>query len=128
MLNMYPLNNCPMASMLQLLQLVEIVMKNQSYFTNSRGFILPSIILIILLLLIVFTTSILIYKQEMFIAKNHMEQLKIESLIHLGIESYKEDLKVSEYFIDKQIYSFSQGDVTISATEGLAGDRIIIDL
>lgn len=69
----------------------------------------------------------MIYQQEIVMAKNHLEQLKIESLIQLGIESYKDDLKNSNHFLNEKHYYFPLGDVSIEATADPQQDQIIID-
>lgn len=61
-------------------------------------------------------------------AKNHLEQLKVESLIKLGIESYKNDTKNSGNFVSRKQYYFPQGNVFILASEDPIQDRIIIEL
>lgn len=92
-------------------------MKKRLLFTNETGFILPSVCFLLFLLLLIFLTNITIYELELTMSKQMIDQIKIESLIQLGVETYKNDLQSSQTFIPQTNYQFPQGIVVISASE-----------
>lgn len=103
-------------------------LKNRSYFTNETGFILPSVVFLIFVLFVIFLANVSVYELELTMGEHHLEQVKIETLIQLGLESYKDDLQKSETFIPKKNYSFPYGEVFISAYEDKPRQIITINI
>lgn len=103
-------------------------LKNRSYFTNETGFILPSVVFLIFVLFVIFLANVSVYELELTMGEHHLEQVKIETLIQLGLESYKDDLQKSETFIPKKNYSFPYGEVIISAYEDKPRQIITINI
>src|SRR5699024_3718879 len=88
-------------------------MKKQLSFTNSLGFILSYVLFLIIIIFIVLSASIHIYKKEMLMTAQHIEQQKIESLIQMGITMFKEELLKKDIDKDYITYTFPDGTVDI---------------
>src|SRR5699024_12432963 len=84
-------------------------MKKQLSFTNSLGFILSYVLFLIMIIFIVLSASIHIYKKEMLMTHQHIEQQKIESLIQIGITMFKEELVTEDIHTEKVTYTFPDG-------------------
>jgi len=104
------------------------LLKNRLSFTNETGFILPSVTFLIFMLFIIFLANVSIYELELSMSEHHFEQIKIETLIQLGLETYKAELQESENFIHKKSYSFPYGDVSVTATENKHNELITINM
>lgn len=103
-------------------------MKNQLYFTNEKGFILPSMSLLIFILFIIFLANISIYHLELNMHHHLLKRIEIESLIQLGVETYKNDLETSEKILQNAQYEFPQGKVNIFAIEALTESMMEIKM
>lgn len=103
-------------------------MKNRSPTISEAGFVLPSVIFLISILLIVFLANASIYALEINMGKHMIEQIKIESLIQLGLESYKAELQSTKEFLSQVSYQFPQGEVEIIATKNEPTEEILVNL
>src|SRR5690625_1023364 len=104
------------------------VLKKSSYFINESGFVLPSISFLIFILFIVFLGNLFIYEIEIKMFAHNLELLKIDTLIQMSIESYKNDLLHSDDFITSTNYQFPYGMAMITAQENVMDQYIALHL
>lgn len=86
--------------------------KSLHFMNNDNGFILPSILFIIVIMFIVLTTNIKIYYHDQFITEQHLEQLKIETIVQMGRLMVKKEL-IKAPNTEKVHYTFPDGNITI---------------
>lgn len=92
-------------------------MIKSSFIThNQKGFILPYTLFIVTVVLSLFTILISTYQNDIRISHNHQEQLKIETLIQMGHEQFKQDITSEKNTTGSKTYKFPPGDVTIEYT------------
>src|SRR5690625_2885206 len=89
-------------------------MKKRLFFINESGFILPYVLFLITIIFIVLTANIHIYKQETYNTHHHLEQLKIETLVQMGIMTFKNDYMDKNIQTNEVTYTFPDGTVDIS--------------
>ncbi|HLR80675.1 MAG TPA: competence type IV pilus minor pilin ComGG [Bacillota bacterium] len=90
-------------------------MKNQSFFTNNdNGFFYPYVMFITAILFIVTTANINIYSNEIHLTKQLIEQTKIETLIQMGLTTFKEDVTTFKHPEGTVSYEFPSGQVNIA--------------
>lgn len=100
-------------------------MKKRLYFTNTKGFILPLSLFVLSLVFIFIMANIYVYQQEGTMTFNHIEQIKGETLIQMGIEKFKEENPLEE---DTTKYTFPYGTVNIKSTFDEEKDNIILTI
>lgn len=103
-------------------------MRKQLSFMNEDGFMLPYVLFIVTIILVVLTTSIHMYKQDTIMTYHHTEQLKIESLIQMGLMSLKTDHLHENIDQDKATYSFPDGTVHLSFLPSTEDDMLLVQL
>lgn len=90
-------------------------MKKQLSSTNSEsGFIFPYVLLIATVLFIVITANINMYRQEIQLTYQTIDQLKVETLLQMGYAKFLEEFSKED--LDQKItvqYDFPDGNVTI---------------
>lgn len=84
---------------------------------NQRGFILPYTLFVIAIVLLLLTIQIRTYQNDIRISHNHQEQLKIETLIQMGREQFKQDIVSKEKTTGAVTYKFPPGKVIIKYTQ-----------
>lgn len=103
-------------------------MKKQLSFTSESGFIFPYVIFIISLLLIVLLASIHIYKQESHMTQYHFEQIKMETLVQMGLAAFKNDLLEQHISEDSVTYTFPYGSVLITYSTTEKAQALLLQL
>ncbi|MBT2214450.1 hypothetical protein KK120_01220 [Virgibacillus dakarensis] len=89
-------------------------MKKQLSFTNKQhGFFLPYVLFITAIVLFVLTVNTNTYKNDIRIIHNHLEQLKIETLVQMGREKFKAETGTHTDERGTVSYSFPPGNVKI---------------
>lgn len=88
--------------------------KNSTFINEEKGFILPLVLLIATLLFLFVSTNIAIYKNEMSITKNELDQIKIDTLFQMGRAKFKDDLTVLTQESGTVYYTFPNGNVEVS--------------
>jgi len=67
-------------------------MVKQSHFVNkSQGFFLPLVLIMSIIILLIITTTVKIYRSELNITKNLIQQLEVDTIIQMGLEKFKDD-------------------------------------
>lgn len=89
-------------------------MKKQLFIMESEsGFFLPYVLFITALIFIIIATSINTYQQDIQITHRLVEQLRIETIVQMGLAKFnQEHLPNEEARIDVS-YNFRDGEVTI---------------
>ncbi|WP_088050629.1 hypothetical protein [Virgibacillus dakarensis] len=89
-------------------------MKKQLSFINKQhGFFLPYVLFITAIVLFVLTVNTNTYKNDIRIIHNHLEQLKIETLVQMGREKFKVETGTHTDERGTVSYSFPPGNVKI---------------
>ncbi|MFC3039058.1 hypothetical protein ACFOGI_02160 [Virgibacillus xinjiangensis] len=90
-------------------------MKRLLYFMNKKehGFFLPYVLVIILVVLSGVASSIHAYKNTIDISRNHLEEIKIETLFQMGRAKVEKDLDTQEEVPRLAMYDFPDGNVVI---------------
>lgn len=95
-------------------------MKKQSYFTwiqkynvNEAGFFLPYVLFITSLVFMIVTTSINIYQQDTQMTHRYVDQLRIETLVQMGLATFRKEYLPNESSTLTVDYVFPDGEVTI---------------
>ncbi|WP_106497152.1 hypothetical protein [Lentibacillus sp. Marseille-P4043] len=93
-------------------------MKNKLSFINRQGgFILPYVLFIVAIVLLVLTTKVNMYKNDIHIANNHIEQLEIETLLQMGRAKFVDEFSLeTAKETGKKTYTFPPGIVKITYT------------
>lgn len=90
-------------------------MKRQlSFMNNESGFFLPYTLFITAFIFIIVTANINIYKQEILLTDQHIDHLKIETLIQMAYVKFKEEYPVHELDIIETKYSLPYGLVKVT--------------
>lgn len=84
--------------------------------TNDKGFIFPYVVFIILITFICITTSAVIFTNELDMTQNHIDQLKIETLIQMAYTQFNEEFPPFEHEQEEVHYWYPDGDVKITYT------------
>lgn len=97
-------------------------MKKQSFFiwvqkrkTTEQGFVLPYVLFITALTFIILTASIHTYQQAMQVSDRQIDQIKIETLLQMGIEKFKQEYITNDIPRLTVDYTFPDGQVTITS-------------
>jgi len=83
---------------------------------NQQGFVLPLVLFTTAIVFVVLMSQITMYRSEINITKNHLEQVKIESLFQMGREKVKDELRMAttvEEIPGKVTYQLPLGSVII---------------
>lgn len=96
-------------------------MRSQLCFTqmwkgkkSEKGFFLPYVLFITSLVLIIVTASAHAYHREIQITHHQIEHIRLETLLQMGLASFKEEHipnDLSHFTVD---YLFPDGEVTIT--------------
>lgn len=93
-------------------------MKKQLFFlTNENGFSLPYVLFIITISFVVITTNIKLYYNEISMTHHQTEQIKIETLIQMGIAKFRENIKHDndvKMIESDSTYTFPSGSVEVN--------------
>lgn len=91
--------------------------------TNEKGFVFPFVLFIITIILITTTFNVSLYRHEIEIARNIIEQEEFESLFQMARASLlKEDIHALSLNSEKE-YIFPNGKVAITISK--IDDRFI---
>ncbi|MBM7597970.1 hypothetical protein JOC34_000327 [Virgibacillus halotolerans] len=85
--------------------------KQLSFITNQHGFFLSYVLFITSLIFILTMSNIAIYRNDLQITANQIDQVKIESLFQMGRTKFKEEL--DKYNKQKDIVSYAFPDGTV---------------
>ncbi|SHF60805.1 competence type IV pilus minor pilin ComGG [Ornithinibacillus halophilus] len=81
---------------------------------DEKGYYLSYVMLITTILLLLITSTIGIYRNEIQITENTIEQIKLETLIQMGFASFKRDYIQLEIGEENNLqYEFPDGNVEI---------------
>lgn len=83
---------------------------------NTSGFMLPYVLLIVSIIFIVATANINIYEQEIEITEQYIEQLKVESLLQMAHDKFRNEhssIKADRLTVE---YDLPSGLVIVSYT------------
>ncbi|RYG74689.1 hypothetical protein EU245_00435 [Lentibacillus lipolyticus] len=97
--------------------MVTIMKKILTFTANQEGFVLPYILFFIAISFIIITADVHLYRDEIHIAQNHTEQLKVETLLQMGRTRFKDELTSGMDMPNPIAYEFPYGEVKISYTE-----------
>jgi len=81
---------------------------------NENGFILPYVLFITAIVIIIVTANISIYRNDIVITENQLEQIKIETLFQMGRTKLKKEMVNQEEETSDVSYSFPDGIVKIT--------------
>lgn len=84
---------------------------------KNDGFIMLQVLFTIALLFILVTSSIASYRNEVYITKRQIEQVKIETLFQTAQTKYKQTLSESGPPLSPVSYNFPDGTVDISVSD-----------
>ena len=87
--------------------------KQLSFITNQHGFFLPYVLFITSLIFILTMSNITIYRNDLQITANQIDQVKIETLFQMGHTKFKEELDKYNKRKDIVNYTFPDGTVDI---------------
>ncbi|HLR08249.1 MAG TPA: hypothetical protein VK136_03160 [Bacillota bacterium] len=89
-------------------------MKKLSFSIHDQhGFFLPSILFVTTLALVVLSVSIQMYRNELEITHNQIEQLRVETLLQMGREQFIDDRNKNQLKVNPVVYSFPHGEIEI---------------
>lgn len=89
-------------------------MRKQSRFLcNQSGFFLPYVLGITVIIIFATVTHINLYQQDIKVTHQHLEQLKIETLIQMGYQKFQEEYPVVDSDQFEVGYSFPHGTVNL---------------
>ncbi|RDW21930.1 hypothetical protein [Oceanobacillus chungangensis] len=90
-------------------------MKKELYFMNNeKGFFLPYVLFITAVAFIIVTTNITMYRNDLQLTENQIEQVKIETLFQMQREQFKQEIKKYGIPNTDTIYHFPDGIVKIT--------------
>lgn len=87
--------------------------KQLSSTINNQGFMVPYVMFIIAIALMAITTSVNIYKDEIQITYNQLEQTKLETLFQMAHTTFKEEISLGTDIKNPVYYQFPYGDVRV---------------
>src|SRR5699024_10257113 len=98
-------------------------MLNILYFTREqKGFILPFVLFILTLIMLIVISGIQIYKNNIQLTHQHVEQLKIETLFQSAYTLFQQELLEGEVILPEfsnrnelKTYPFPDGEVIVIA-------------
>lgn len=89
-------------------------MRRQSHFLrNQSGFFLPYVLGITVVIMFVVVTQVNLYQQDVKVTHQHIEQLKIETLVQMGYQKFQEDHSVVDSNQFEVDYAFPYGTVNL---------------
>ncbi len=97
-----------------------------AYTNNQNGFILPYVLFFYSHIVHRHHANVHSYRDEIHIAQNHTEQLKIETLLQMGRTRFKDELASGMDLPASTIYHFPYGDVDIRYTKQTKKNTIYI--
>ncbi|MFD1610002.1 hypothetical protein [Oceanobacillus luteolus] len=90
-------------------------MNEHSHFTmKPNGFFLIHVLFTISIIFIIISTSIIAYRNELFITDRQIEQNQIETLFQMARVKYIEEQRKSEEILRTARYTFPYGQVEIT--------------
>lgn len=89
-------------------------MKKQFHIlTNESAFYLPFVLIIAVITLSIITTSIMIYRQELSMTNNIIEQVEIETLIQIARAKFIIEQMYNESLNGQVMYELPHGNVNL---------------
>lgn len=89
-------------------------MRKQSRFLcNQSGFYLPYVLGITVIIMFSTVTQINLYQQNIELTSQHLEQLRIETLVQMGYQKFEEEYPVVDLDPFEVYYSFPHGTVNL---------------
>lgn len=82
------------------------------FINNDHGFVLPYVLFIAAFILIVLSANIQTYEHDIYMTEQHLEQLRIESILQMGHISLKNDL-INDNDLKSASYSFPYGELDV---------------
>ena len=83
------------------------------FIRDQHGFLLPYVLFMTALAFIVITVSIQMYRNEIEITDNQIEQLRVETLFQMGREQFIDDWENGRIEANPVVYSFPYGETKI---------------
>ncbi|GAA0443378.1 hypothetical protein GCM10008983_20740 [Lentibacillus halophilus] len=83
------------------------------YIDNQKGFILPFVLFFIAIALISITASTQLYHDELSIAEDHDEQVKLETLLQMSRVQLKNDITYDKDIPNPVRYPFPYGHAVV---------------
>jgi Tfp pilus assembly protein PilV len=80
---------------------------------KQSGFVLPIVLFSIVIIMIAISTQIYIYRHELQITANYLEQVKMETLFQMSLTQVKQDLDSLDTFPAHLSYEYQDGSVTV---------------
>lgn len=90
--------------------------KKLCIISNESGFFLPYVLFITALVFVIITASIRTYQHEIEITQHHIEQLKAETIVQMGLAKFLENNLPTDQNTVHVHYNFPDGDVTLIYT------------
>lgn len=89
-------------------------MKKPSSTTNKQsGFVLPIVLFAAVIIMTAISTQIYIYKHDLQITANYLEQVTAETLFQMSLSQAKKDLPSIDHFPAHLSYQFQDGHVIV---------------
>ncbi|HLQ98453.1 MAG TPA: hypothetical protein VK135_07160, partial [Candidatus Dormibacteraeota bacterium] len=87
--------------------------KRSCIISDESGFFLPYVLFIVALVFIIITANIRTYQHEIEITYHHIERVKAETIIQMGLAKFKERELPTELETLHIDYLFPDGEVTL---------------
>ncbi|WP_162800305.1 hypothetical protein [Oceanobacillus zhaokaii] len=81
---------------------------------NEKGFFLPYVLFIIAIVYIIVTTNIAMYRNDLQLTENQIEQVKIETLFQMQREQFKQEVQKHGLPSSETTYHFPDGKAKIA--------------
>ena len=82
-----------------------------SFITSQSGFFLPYVLFITAIVLFIVTANVNIYRQDVLLTHQHINQLRIETLIQMAYKKFEEEYIPLELDTIDMEYNFPYGVV-----------------